>query len=127
MTLNDLGAQYAERGRLEQATDLLERAAALKRHALGPRHPDLAVTLNNLALAWRRREDFDRAAALYLEATGIFEESLGVDHPKTGTCRANAARCAAASPSTRPTPASPVSAPRTARSAAPSGRTPRTS
>jgi len=108
VTLNDLGAQYAERGRLEQATDLLERAAALKKQALGPRHPDTAVTLNNLALAWRRREDFGRASALYAEATGIFEESLGEDHPKTGTCRANAARCAAAAVPTRPTPAFPI-------------------
>lgn len=70
VTLNDLGAHYAQRGRLERAADLLERAAALKKETLGPRHPDLAVTLNNLAMAWRRRGDFARASALYAEAGG---------------------------------------------------------
>ena len=93
MTLNDLGAQYAERGLLDRAEDLLERAVALKNLSLGPRHPDVAVTLNNLAVTYRLRGKPDRAAGVYSEAVRIFEESLGASHPKTVTCRTNRARC----------------------------------
>ena len=96
MVLNDLGAQYAGRGLVGQAETLLTRAAALKKKTLGPGHPDLAVTLNNLAVLRKRQGDVAAAAALYAEAVAIFERSLGADHPKTVTCRANAARCAAA-------------------------------
>lgn len=39
VTLNDLGAQYTEREVFDKAGDMLERAVALKRPTLGPRHP----------------------------------------------------------------------------------------
>ena len=94
VTLGNLGAQYAQRGRLEQAVGLLRRAAELKTRTLGSDHPDVAVTLNNLALALRRRGKFGEAAALYGEAVELLERSLGANHPKAIACRANAARCA---------------------------------
>jgi tetratricopeptide (TPR) repeat protein len=95
VALNDLGAQYARRGRLEQAEELLTGAVDLKRRALGPRHPDTAVTLNNLAITYKRAGEFSRAAALAAEALAILEEALPADHPRLAVCRANAAECAA--------------------------------
>lgn len=95
VALNNLGALYVRKGLHDQATELLERAAALKKRTLGPRHPDVAVTLNNLATLCRRRRELGPAAALYAEAVGIFEQSLGADHLKAIACRANAARCRA--------------------------------
>jgi Flp pilus assembly protein TadD len=95
VALNDLGAQCAQRGLVEQAEELLTRAAALKKRTLEPEHPDLAITLNNLAVVRQRRGDVAGAAVLYAAAVEIFERSLGVDHPKAVTCRANTTRCAA--------------------------------
>ena len=100
VALNDLGAQYARRGRLEQAEELLTRAVDLKRRALGPRHADTAVTLNNLAITYKRAGEFSRAAALSAEALEILEEALPADHPKLAVCRGNAAGCAASAPTT---------------------------
>lgn len=97
VALGDLGAQDAERGRLEQAAERLTRAVELKRRALGPRHPDTAVTLNNLAVTARRAGALDRAAALSAEALGILEEALPADHPRLAVCRTNAAAFAVAS------------------------------
>ena len=91
VTLNDLGAQYAQRGMLDAAAETLERAVAMKRQALGDRHPDVAVTLNNLAMTYRRCGDLERADKLYAQATRIFERRLGPTHPSTITCSANRA------------------------------------
>jgi tetratricopeptide (TPR) repeat protein len=91
VTLNDLGAQYAQRGMFDAAAETLERALAMKRHALGARHPDVAVTLNNLAMTYRRGGNLERADKLYAQATRIFERKLGPTHPSTITCRANRA------------------------------------
>jgi tetratricopeptide (TPR) repeat protein len=102
VALNDLGAQYARRGWLEQAQELLTRAVDLKRRALGPRHPDTAVTLNNLAITCKRAGEVNRAAALSAEALEILEETLPSDHPKLAVCRGNAAACAFAGPAPGP-------------------------
>jgi tetratricopeptide (TPR) repeat protein len=53
--LSGLGSQYVLRGRWEEALRLLQRAAWLKRRVLGPAHPDLALTVHNLAVACERR------------------------------------------------------------------------
>jgi tetratricopeptide (TPR) repeat protein len=98
VALNDLGAQYARRGRLAEAEALLTRAVDLKRRALGPRHPDTAVTLNNLAIACKRAGALGRAATLAAEALEILEETLAADHPRLAVCRANAAGCADPAP-----------------------------
>ena len=94
VALNDLGAQYARRGRTDEAHELLSRALSLKTRTLGSRHPDVAVTINNLAAVREREGDRAAAEALYREAAEIFELALGASHPKTMTCRANLARTA---------------------------------
>lgn len=96
VALSDLGAQDAERGRFQQATERITRALELKRRTLGRRHPDTAVTLNNLAVVARRAGALERAAALSAEALGIFEETLPGDHPRLAVCRRNAEAFAAA-------------------------------
>ena len=98
VALNDLGAQYARRGRLGQAKALLTRAVDLKRRALGPRHPDTAVTLNNLAITCKRAGELSRAATLAAEALEILDEALPADHPRLAVCRANAVGCADPAP-----------------------------
>lgn len=92
---NDLGASYAQRGMPCDAADMLERAAALKRRILGPRHHSLGRTLNNLAVVHERLGDYERAAELYATSVNIMKRSLGADHPATAACRQSEARCLA--------------------------------
>lgn len=89
VALNNLGANYLERGRTTDALELLSRSEAIKRASLGARHPDLAVTLNNLAEARRRQGEHGVAQRLYRDAVEILEAAFGAEHPKTGVCRRN--------------------------------------
>jgi tetratricopeptide (TPR) repeat protein len=92
---NNLGASYACRERYAEAVACLERAVALKRGVLGARHPDVAVSLHNLAVTTRRLGDRERAGALLGEAEALFVATLGEAHPRTLRCRAQVARWAA--------------------------------
>lgn len=89
VALNNLGAQYLQRGRTTDALELLSRADAIKRDSLGARHPDRAVTLNNLAEGFKRAGDVAAARAAYRTAVEILEAALGAEHPKTVACRRN--------------------------------------
>jgi tetratricopeptide (TPR) repeat protein len=89
VALNNLGANYLERGRTTEALELLSRAEKLKRACLGARHPDLPVTLNNLAKARQRHGELASAQRLYREAVEILEAALGPEHPKAVVCRNN--------------------------------------
>ena len=83
VALNNLGAQYARLGKYSQATDLMERALAVKRRLLEPGHPDIAVTVHNIATVWVRRGESARAETLFAEAYDTFLRVLGPTHPKT--------------------------------------------
>ena len=54
--LNDVAALYQEMGRDRAALPLLQRALAIKERVLGPSHPDIASSLNKLAIALDRDE-----------------------------------------------------------------------
>ncbi|HNC45700.1 MAG TPA: tetratricopeptide repeat protein, partial [Acidobacteriota bacterium] len=49
--------------------------------ALGPEHPYVAYSLNNLALIYYHKGDYAQAEPLYTRALAIFEKALGPDHP----------------------------------------------
>ena len=73
--LNDLGEMAYEQGDLNNSEKYLRQAAYMREKGLGPTHPDLARTLNDLALteaALGRRSD---ALAMALRA-----ESIGAAH-----------------------------------------------
>jgi len=80
------------RGALDEALPHYRRALALKEQLLGPEHPDVALTLNNLALLRKQQGEFAEAAQLYSRALGIFEQTLPAEHPRRTTCRANFAK-----------------------------------
>ncbi|MCH8963264.1 MAG: tetratricopeptide repeat protein, partial [Bacteroidetes bacterium] len=60
--------------------------------ALGPDHPSLAITLNNLAGLYESQGKYDQAEPLYQRALAIMERALGLDHPNTRTVRDNLER-----------------------------------
>jgi tetratricopeptide (TPR) repeat protein len=58
---------------------------------LGPDHPDVATSLNNLAALYRAQGHYEEAAPLYQRALAIRERVLGPDHPDVATSLNNLA------------------------------------
>jgi tetratricopeptide (TPR) repeat protein len=48
---------------------------------LGKDHPDLAISLNNLAEVYKEQGKFTEAEPLFKRALEMMENSLGPDHP----------------------------------------------
>ena len=59
---------------------LHKRALAIREKALGPEHPDVAVSLNNLAVVYRAQAKYAEAEPLHKRALAIREKALGPDH-----------------------------------------------
>ncbi len=49
--------------------------------ALGPEHPDVAISLNNLARLYTGQGRYAEAEPLIQRALAIWEKALGPDHP----------------------------------------------
>ena len=81
--------QAAAAGDYSEAERLLREAAAIQERSLGSLHPDLASTLNNLALVCERTNKFDEAERGYRRAHAIAVASLGPRHPFVKTSLKN--------------------------------------
>ena len=67
---------------LGEAKKLLhQRALAIREETLGPHHPDLAITITNLANLYTEQGLYGRAEPLYLRALAVKEKALGPHHP----------------------------------------------
>lgn len=75
-----------------QARPLFERALAIREKMLGPKHPDVANILNNLALLLSNHGDFAVARPLHERALAIHEKALGPEHPNVATSLNNLAQ-----------------------------------
>ena len=71
------------------ADELLRRAAHIQELELGPLHPDLANTLNNLAIVAEKTGRLDEAETFYRLAVAITSASLPADHPMIAASREN--------------------------------------
>ena len=63
------------------AEPLYKRSLAIREKALGPDHPDVASSLNNLAWLYQRQGRYADAEPLYKRSLAIREKALGPDHP----------------------------------------------
>ena len=79
-------------GRYEEAEPLFQRSLEIKEKALGGDHPDLATTLNNLALLYSDQGRYEEAEPLYQRSLEIYEKALGDDHPDLGRTLSNLAQ-----------------------------------
>jgi hypothetical protein len=79
----------ASTGDFVVAEELLRDAAVRQEAELGPLHPDLANTLNNLAVAAEKRGRLDDAETCYRRAVAIASASLEPDDPKIAASRQN--------------------------------------
>jgi hypothetical protein len=66
-----------------------QRAMALWERALGPEHPGVAVSLNDLAVLYHTQGRYADAEPLYQRALALTERVLGPDHPRTAVVRAH--------------------------------------
>jgi hypothetical protein len=81
--------QAAAAGSFSSAEKLLREAARLQEASLGPRHPDLANTLNNLGIVCEMTRKFDDAEQYFRRAVSIARTSLPPDHPFVTTSHNN--------------------------------------
>ena len=66
------------------ASDLQKRAIGIYEQALGPEHPFLATSLDNLSHMYRGQGRDAEAEALLKRALTIRDKTLGPDHPDVG-------------------------------------------
>ena len=59
------------------------RALVIREQALGPKHPDTALSLNNLAGFYQIQKKYAEAESLLLHSLAIYEQVLGPNHPDT--------------------------------------------
>ena len=81
--------QAAAAGDYASAEDLLREAAALEEQTLGPHHPDLANTLNNLGVVCEMTNNPIDAEHYFRRAYAIATETLAPDDPFVATSRKN--------------------------------------
>jgi CHAT domain-containing protein/Tfp pilus assembly protein PilF len=68
-------------GKFSEAIPLAQRALAIHENARGPAHPDVAKSLNALAVLYNNQGHYADAEPLYKRALAIREKALGPDHP----------------------------------------------
>jgi hypothetical protein len=81
--------QAAAAGDHAKAETLLREAARVQEASLGPRHPDLANTLNNLGIVCEMTGKPDEAEQYFRRAVSIARTSLHPDHPFVATSQRN--------------------------------------
>ncbi len=84
-----LGRFYKGQGAYEQALPWFTQSLSATRKRFSEEHPDVATSLNNLALLYKSLGRYSEAEPLYIQALEIAEKVLGVNHPNTLTCREN--------------------------------------
>src|SRR5262245_22060583 len=85
----DSAARAASSEDYAKAELLLREAARLQESTLGPAHPDLASTFNNLAVVCEKENKLADAGEFYYRAFSIASASLDADHPLVLTSREN--------------------------------------
>jgi serine/threonine-protein kinase len=69
-------------GRYSEAQSRLERSLAAREKLLGPNHPDVASTLNSLAIVFEKQGNYVAAERAYRQTLAICETIFGREHPR---------------------------------------------
>ena len=87
--LRALAVTLEANGGWGEAEDLHRKALALQESRLGPDHPDVALSLNSIALLMMDRGELEAAAPLLERALAIFERTLGPESAEAATALDN--------------------------------------
>lgn len=80
--MNNLAAILMQRGDLDGAEGIYRRSLERRRETLGPRHPNVAVSLRSLAMVRLAKGDLDGAEPLLQESLDLRLEAYGPQSPK---------------------------------------------
>ena len=78
------GPGLLEARQVQRGGGLYKRALAIREQALGASHPDVAQTVNNLALVYQDQGKYGEAEGLFKRALAIRETALGAKPPRRG-------------------------------------------
>ena len=84
---------YESQGRYAEAEPLYQRALDIAEKALGPDHPDVGTSLNNLAELYRDQGRYAEAEPLYKRASAISREGAGTRPPRRRHVAEQPGRC----------------------------------
>lgn len=79
--LDQTGIYLYKRARYTEAESLYKQALQTQEKTLGAEHPNIAQSLNRLALIYRAQGRYHKAEPLYKQALAIREKALGTEHP----------------------------------------------
>ncbi len=82
--LNQEVMELYRTGKYDRAVVVAKKALAVAEKNVGPNHPDVATSLDNLALIYGVQAQYAVAEPLHKRALAIREEALGPDHPAVG-------------------------------------------
>ena len=89
--LNDEVKELYRTGKYGRAVVVAKKALEVAEENVGPYHPDVAVSLNNLALLYNNQGHYAQAEPLYKRSLKIYEKALGPYHPSVATSLENLA------------------------------------
>lgn len=89
--LNSEVMSLYRQGQYDRAVVAAKKALQVAEKAVGPNHPDVAMSLNNLAELYRAQGQYELAKPLHKRALTIREQALGPDHPLVATSLNNLA------------------------------------
>jgi tetratricopeptide (TPR) repeat protein len=89
--LNQRIVELSQAGRYNEAIPLATEVLRILETSLGPDHPDVATSLNDLAGLYRAQGNYGAAEPLYQRALRIYETALGPDHRWVATSLNNLA------------------------------------
>ena len=90
-TLNQEVMELYRTGQYARAVTVAQAALRVAEQDVGPEHPDVATSLNNLAELYRTLGDYAKAEPLYKRSLAIREKALGPEHPRVPTSLNNLA------------------------------------
>jgi CHAT domain-containing protein len=68
-------------GKYQEALPLVQMALKIRESQLGPNHPDVAMSLNNLAVLYEKQGRYREAELIHQRSLKIEESQLGENHP----------------------------------------------
>jgi CHAT domain-containing protein/exonuclease VII small subunit len=75
--------QYYQQGLFKKALPLAKKAWKKRKEILGEKHPETLISLNNLALIYKKLGSLSHALPLYEKGYRFSKEVLGEKHPNT--------------------------------------------
>ena len=79
---------HRNKGEYDKALEHYQKSLAIKLKQLGPEHPSVAISYNNMAYVYKAKKDLAKAKEYWEKAHEIFSGKLGPNHPNTKLVKA---------------------------------------